>query len=61
MPRWLNEGLAQIFETAIIEAGELRVGHADAERLARVKEEIRVGTYDQETLGTAMEHFMEVR
>jgi hypothetical protein len=30
-------------------------------RLAQVKEEIRVGTYDQETLGTAMEHFMEVR
>jgi len=30
-------------------------------RLAQVKEEIKVGTYDQETLGTAMEHFMQVR
>lgn len=37
VPRWLNEGLAQIFETAIVEAGDLRVGHADAARLQRVK------------------------
>ena len=37
LPRWLNEGLAQIFETAVVEAGELRVGHADAERLERVQ------------------------
>lgn len=37
LPRWLNEGLAQIFETAIVEAGELRLGHADPERLQRVK------------------------
>jgi hypothetical protein len=33
LPRWLNEGLAQIFETAIVEVGELRIGHADEERL----------------------------
>jgi hypothetical protein len=32
VPRWLNEGLAQIFETAVFEAGELRVGHVDRER-----------------------------
>lgn len=31
-PRWLNEGLAQIFEAAIFEVGELRVGHVDKER-----------------------------
>jgi hypothetical protein len=37
VPRWLNEGLAQIFETALLEAGELRVGHADADRLAQAK------------------------
>ncbi|MBY0526142.1 MAG: DUF1570 domain-containing protein [Gemmataceae bacterium] len=37
VPRWMNEGLAQVFETAIIEAGELRVGHADPVRLLRVK------------------------
>lgn len=41
VPRWLNEGLAQIFETAIIEAGELRVGHAETARLKRVKEAVR--------------------
>jgi hypothetical protein len=33
VPRWLNEGLAQVFETAFVEAGELRVGHADKVRL----------------------------
>jgi len=43
LPRWLNEGLAQIFETAIVEAGELRVGHADKERLQQVKDALRVG------------------
>jgi hypothetical protein len=32
-PRWFNEGLAQVFETAVVEAGELRVGHVDPERL----------------------------
>ena len=37
VPRWLNEGLAQIFESAVAEAGELRVGQADPARLARVK------------------------
>ncbi len=41
VPCWLNEGLAQIFETAILEAGELRVGHADPERLKHVKEALR--------------------
>ncbi len=37
LPRWLNEGLAQIFETAVLDAGELRVGHADPIRLDRVQ------------------------
>lgn len=37
LPRWLNEGLAQIFETAVVEAGELRVDHPDPDRLDRVK------------------------
>jgi hypothetical protein len=41
VPRWLNEGLAQIFETAIFEAGELRVGHADKVRLAAVREVLK--------------------
>lgn len=43
VPRWLNEGLAQIFETALVEAGELRVGHADRRRLDRVKVSVRQG------------------
>src|SRR5205085_9379515 len=38
LPRWLNEGLAQVFETAVVEAGELRADHADRERLARAKD-----------------------
>jgi hypothetical protein len=35
LPRWLNEGMAQVFETALFEAGELRIGHADRTRLDR--------------------------
>jgi hypothetical protein len=38
LPRWLNEGLAQVFETALVEAGELRADHPDKERLARAKD-----------------------
>src|SRR5262249_21618885 len=34
VPRWLNEGLAQVFENAFIEGGELRVGQSDRARLA---------------------------
>jgi hypothetical protein len=37
VPHWLNEGLAQIFESAIVEVGELRVGHADWPRLQAVR------------------------
>lgn len=37
LPRWLNEGLAQVFETAVVEAGEVRADHADSARLLRVK------------------------
>jgi len=38
LPRWLNEGLAQLFEDPVIEAGELRVGHADPVRLKKVQD-----------------------
>lgn len=38
LPRWLNEGLAQVFETAVVEAGELRADHPDKDRLQRAKE-----------------------
>jgi len=43
VPRWLNEGLAQIFETAIIEAGELQIGYPDCDRLMRAKDAERKG------------------
>jgi hypothetical protein len=38
LPRWLNEGLAQVFETAVVEAGELRADWPDRDRLNRVKD-----------------------
>ncbi|MBY0230766.1 MAG: DUF1570 domain-containing protein [Gemmataceae bacterium] len=38
VPVWLNEGLAQVFESAIVEAGEMRIGHADPAKVAAVRE-----------------------
>lgn len=38
LPRWLNEGMAQVFETALFEAGELRVGHADRVHLEKAQQ-----------------------
>src|SRR5207302_4035158 len=43
-PRWLNEGLAQIFETAVYEVGELRVGRPDKDRLDAVHAAVARGT-----------------
>ena len=43
-PRWLNEGLAQVFETAVYEVGELRVGRPDKDRLDAVHAAIAKGT-----------------
>ncbi len=40
LPRWLNEGLAQMFEDPVIEAGELRVGHADPVRLKKAQDAV---------------------
>lgn len=45
LPRWLNEGMAQVFETAIFEAGELRIGHADKVRLEKSKERLAKAEY----------------
>ncbi len=44
VPLWLNEGLAQIFETAIVEAGTLRVGHADEGRWKDIRESLKTET-----------------
>jgi hypothetical protein len=43
LPLWFNEGLAQIFETAIVEVGELRVGHADEKRLSAIRKALAHG------------------
>ncbi|QDU22641.1 hypothetical protein [Urbifossiella limnaea] len=40
LPRWLNEGLAQVFERAVVEAGEVRADAPDQKRLARAKEAV---------------------
>jgi hypothetical protein len=45
LPRWLNEGLAQVFETAVFEAGELRLGHADALRLGKAQDALKEGQF----------------
>jgi hypothetical protein len=43
MPRWLNEGLAQLFETALFEADEVRLGRPDPERLKRAQAALAAG------------------
>lgn len=45
LPRWLNEGLAQVFETAVFEAGELRLGHADRQRLEKAQAALATGEF----------------
>lgn len=49
VPRWLNEGLAQIFETAIVEAGELRIGHVEKERYEAIQKAVKA----KELIGVA--------
>lgn len=36
LPAWLDEGLAQVFEAGLLEAGELRLDAPDPQRLARL-------------------------
>lgn len=43
LPAWLDEGIAQVVETAPVEAGEVRLDLFDRERLARLQELLRVG------------------
>jgi Protein of unknown function (DUF1570) len=45
LPVWFDEGLAQIFETAIVEVGELRVRAADPDRLAAVRKAMSKGEH----------------
>ena len=44
IPPWLNEGLAQIFESALVEAGELRADLADPARVKLYRADIQAGT-----------------
>lgn len=41
VPRWLNEGLAQVFEGGQLESGSLRLDAPDAGRLKRLQDDLR--------------------
>jgi Protein of unknown function (DUF1570) len=41
VPRWLNEGLAQVFEGGQLESGSLRLDAPDAARLKALQEDLR--------------------
>jgi len=43
VPRWLNEGLATMFESGLLESGTLRVDAPNREALRRLKAELRGG------------------
>lgn len=43
MPCWLQEGLAQIFETAILDGIDFRIGHLDPLRVERLRTSSRQG------------------
>jgi chaperonin cofactor prefoldin len=43
MPRWLNEGLAQLYETALIEGDEVRIARPDPDRLKRARAALAAG------------------
>jgi len=43
LPRWLNEGLAQIFETGQMEADSLRIDAPDRKRLVQLQDDVRGG------------------
>jgi hypothetical protein len=43
LPRWVNEGLAQYFEDALIVDEELKTGLADGMRIARVRQALSQG------------------
>ncbi len=45
VPRWLNEGLAQLFENAFVEIEELRVGRIDDKRLVAIQDAVRAGRF----------------
>jgi hypothetical protein len=45
VPRWLNEGLAQVFDSALLQGQDLRVGFIDAKRLERTQKLLEKGNW----------------
>jgi hypothetical protein len=45
VPRWLGEGLAQLYENAFVEIGQLRVGRINEKRLQEIQDEVRRGRF----------------
>jgi hypothetical protein len=60
LPLWLDEGLAQVIETAPLEAGELRLDAPDPRRLALLQEAIRqsVAPLVAEVINAGQEQFL---
>jgi hypothetical protein len=60
VPRWLNEGLAQMFETATLDGGELFVGKPDPERVRRMHAAMQRDEWLPlaDLLKSAAEHFL---
>jgi hypothetical protein len=55
VPRWLNEGLAQVFETGQLEGESLRVDAPDPERLNRLQQDLSAQPLPLAQLLTAQE------
>jgi hypothetical protein len=62
MPRWLNEGLAQLYETALIEGDEVRIARPDPERLKRARAALAAGELVplKDLLRSGPKHFVVV-
>ena len=55
VPRWLNEGLAQVFETGQLDGDSLRIDAPDRERLARLRADLAAQPLSLAQLLTAQE------
>ena len=55
VPRWLNEGLAQVFETGQLDGDSLRIDAPDRERLTRLREDLAAQPLPLAQLLTAQE------
>ncbi|HEX5104233.1 MAG TPA: DUF1570 domain-containing protein [Pirellulaceae bacterium] len=55
VPRWLNEGLAQVFESGQLDGDSLRIDAPDRDRLRRLREDLAVQPLPLAQLLTAQE------